>query len=267
MLLNRKVAEEIKSLILSFVDDVLNRRIVEEPFDITEFSKDRPFHAALVPEEIWKASKFERSFVTSLGQIGWEKIARIIGEAKRGSAKNNYKISGDLHQGELTTIQKIIYELEHKVGKEVKRKPNWSKEKEEIDNSKKGEQVLVEVISDLYVESKDGSKLYIELKSSLPNADQSRISKEKMLKIYCLKRDETNEIYFALPDNPYRTKEDYNWPHPKRFFDMSDTNCVLMGKDFWDKLGGEDTYEELLVIFTEVGKITKKRIREEFLGI
>lgn len=265
--MDKKASEGIKSLILDFVEDVLNRRIVEEPFDISEFSKDRPFHAALVPEEIWKASKFERSFVTSLGQIGWEKIAQIVGEAKRGFAKNSYKVSGKLYQGELTTIQKIVYELEHKVGKEIKRRPDWSKEKGEIDNSRKGALVLVEVISDLYVESKDNIKLYIELKSSLPNADQSRVSKEKMLKIYALRREETPEIYYALPDNPYRTKEKYSWPHPKRFFDMADTNCVLMGKDFWDKLGGAGTFEELLDIFNETGKITKKRIREEFLGI
>lgn len=267
MVLSQRAAKEIKVLILNVVDNVIKRRVEVEPFDIIEEGKQRPFLAALVPEEILKASKFERSLVTSLGQIGWEKIARIIGEERKGIAKTNYKLTGGVFQAQLSTIQKIVYELEHKVGKEVRRRPNWTLEKEEVKKSPKDQLVSVEVISDLFVKEKERKEFYFEIKSSRPNADQSRVSKEKMLKIYAMKMDEPHEVYFALPDNPYGTKEKYAHSHPKRFFDMADTNCVLMGKDFWNKLGGAGTYEELLGIFKEVGKITKDRIRKEFLNI
>lgn len=267
MTLSIEATNEIKQLIFEFIDNVLKRRVKDEPFDIVKYTEERPFHSALVPEEIWKSSKFERSFVTSLGQFAWEKIARIVGEAKRGFAKTSFKVSGQISEGELSAIQTIVYELEHRVGKEERRRPNWIKEKEEVDKSRAGRLITVEIISDLYVEDKDGNKLYFELKSSKPNADQSRVSKEKMLKIYALMRNEPHETFFALPDNPYGTKENYGHSHPKRFFDMTDTSCVLMGKDFWDKLGGEGTFEELLGVFKDVGKITKERIRREFLNL
>ncbi|MFQ6002393.1 MAG: TdeIII family type II restriction endonuclease [Candidatus Zixiibacteriota bacterium] len=263
--LSQTAEKNIKAQILNIVDNALKRRVEKEPFDIVEEGEKRPFLVALVPEEILKASKFERSFVTSLGQIGWEKIAHIIGEERKGIAKTNYKLTGEIHQAQLSTIQKIVYELEHRVGRDIRRRPNWKMEKKEVRESPKDKLVNVEVISDLFVKEKNGREFYFELKSSRPNADQSRVSKEKMLKIYAMKKDEPHEVYFALPDNPYRTKEEYDHPYPKRYFDMCDTTSVLMGKDFWDKLGGENTYEELLAIFIEVGKITKEKIRKEFL--
>ena len=42
------------------------------------------------------------------------------------------------------------------------------------------------------------------------------------------------------------------------FFDLNKE--VLIGKEFWDFLGGENTYEEILKIFRTVGKRKGKGI-------
>jgi hypothetical protein len=252
----KKIVEEI----LRVVDKVIEKRTVDEPFSIKEIEKERPFHAALLPEEILKGSKFERSFVTSLGQSAWEEIARIIIEEELGYCKRGQRIEGEIFLEQLKVIQRILDELEH-----GKRKPNWDKEIEEVDKAAYGEKKKIAVVVDVCGESKQ-LKRYCELKSSKPNSDQSKVSKEKLLKLRAMKKGENYEAFFALPDNPYGTKEAYNWPHPKRWFEM-DKSPVIIGKDFWDHIGGEGTYEELIKLFKQAGKITKPKIRKEYLGL
>jgi len=262
MALRNTTKERVKDEIIKVVDRVIKRRTIDEPFNIKELEEERPFHVALLPEEILKGSKFERSFVTSLGQSVWEEIARIIVEEEWGYAKRGQHIEGEVFQGQLKIIQKILNELEHSKGG---RKPNWKKELKEIDRATSGNKVRISVVVDLYGKSKD-KKLYCELKSSKPNSDQTKVSKEKLMKIYAMKKGEKYDGFYALPDNPYKTKENYNWPHPKRWFE-TDKEPVIMGKDFWDFIGGKGMYEELLNIFKEAGKITKPKIRSKFLGL
>lgn len=254
--------KEIKQIIFRFVDNVINRRVIEEPYDPEFEAKTRPFHYALVPEEIWKSSKFERSFVTSLGQIGWEQIAKVVAEGIGYYAELNKMMTGYITEKQNFVIHKILDELEHSP-----RKPNWQKEIGEIiEVGKIGKRdIQVSVITDLYIEKKL-EKLFIEVKSSKPNSDQTKVSKEKMLKLYAL--NSSYKVYFALPDNPYGTKDKYNHPYPMRWFDMRNDNVVVMGEEFWNEiLGIKGTFQDLINIFLEAGKVTKEKIRKDFLGI
>lgn len=149
----------------------------------------------------------------------------------------------------------------------IKRIPDWEKEIREIEDSQRGSVTEAGVISDLFVKGRDGQTFYFEIKSSKPNSDQTKVSKEKMLKIYAMKKEELPHIYFALPNNPWIEKEKYAHSFPMRWFDMRREKVVVMGKEFWHILGGTGTYEELITIFKEVGTITKERIRKEYLGL
>lgn len=53
-----------------------------------------------------------------------------------------------------------------------------------------------------------------------------------------LAMDQSYGVYFGLPDNPYVTREEYVHPHPFRLFDMKQDECVLIGHELWDHLGG-----------------------------
>ena len=109
--------------------------------------------------------------------------------------------------------------------------------------------------------------LPFEIKSPKPNSDQTKVSKDKILQLLHLEKPKIKGAYYALPFNPYGTKKDYDHPHPFRWFNMREDNCVLMGKDFWDHLGGNGTYEALIKVFAVVGKAYKKKIRKEYLHI
>lgn len=238
--------------------------ILRVRFDENEQKQTRPFHVALVPMEVWKGSKFERSFVTSLGQVGFEKIAKVIGSDSHEYAEQGYRLQGAISEGELAYIEELLRELQHK-DRIKKISPNWAKELKTLHSKISGHQRTITVISDIYVKTND-KEMFFELKSSKPNADQSLESKRKMLQIQAMKRGSAVETYFALPDNPFGSKQKYDHPHPMRYFDMRNSPCVIMGKDFWDKLGGSGTWEELIAIFQEVGIKYKKRIKDEYLN-
>jgi hypothetical protein len=40
-----------------------------------------------------------------------------------------------------------------------------------------------------------------------------------------------------------------------------------MGPDFWDKVGGDGTWDDLMELLDEVGGKLRERIRHEYLGL
>jgi len=46
------------------------------------------------------------------------------------------------------------------------------------------------------------------------------------------------------------------------YLDM--TNQVLIGKEFWDFVGGEGTYDEVLAIYREVGEEMRPEVTQRF---
>lgn len=73
--------------------------------------------------------------------------------------------------------------------------------------------------------------------------------------------------YYALPYNPYGKRENYAWSFPARWFDMKMDEVVLIGDEFWDKIGGIGTYKVFIEAINEIGKGYRERIYREYLGI
>ena len=120
----------------------------------------------------------------------------------------------------------------------------------------------------MYVEEKISGKRYgFEIKAPLPNSDQTKVSKEKLLKLHSMEPRLVDEAYFALPYNPYGRREDYSWSFPGRWFNMKADKVVLIGNEFWDKVGGPGTYQAFIDAVNELGPEYKSRIYREFLGI
>ena len=144
MRLNRESREIIKQEIFEFADRVIRRRVDTEPFDEEEFAATRPFHAALVPMEIWKAAKFERSFTTSQGQAGFEGIAKQIALGCGLRAENSHEVAGRIYQRQLSAIQQTLDQLERRA-----RKPDWQRELVQLADGTGGWTVEMRDIVDL----------------------------------------------------------------------------------------------------------------------
>jgi hypothetical protein len=78
-------------------------------------------------------------------------------------------------------------------------------------------------------------KYAFEIKAPLPNSDQTKVSKEKILKLYAMEPRQVAGAYYALPYNPYGRREDYAWSFPARWFNMREDEVVLIGNEFWGK--------------------------------
>ena len=56
------------------MDDIIMRRIRELSADMRDIAQTNPFGSRLVPQEVWRGSKFERSFSTSFGTGVYEQV-------------------------------------------------------------------------------------------------------------------------------------------------------------------------------------------------
>jgi hypothetical protein len=263
---SNKMKASIQIVIKKLMDKVIERVLVSDPFVSDEHKAKKPLYAALVPDEIFKGSHFERRFVTPFGSV-WEELAVITAITGLGLGEKGYRIDGLVNQGRLKRIQEILNRLEHGVKGKSRIKPNWDEEIKYI-LAGTGENIPTSVICDVYAENKDsGERLAFELKAPLPNSDQTKVSKEKILKLYSMHPAKIDEAYYALPYNPYGEKKDYNWSFPGRWFDMQNDSSVLIGKEFWEKIGGTGTYQAFIDAVNEIGPDYKDRIYREFLGL
>ncbi|MDD5760792.1 MAG: TdeIII family type II restriction endonuclease [Candidatus Pacebacteria bacterium] len=263
----QEMKKAIQSVIKSMMDRVMNKVLVEDPFKKEEHRAKKPLYAALVPDEIFKGSHFERRFVTPFGNA-WEKLAIVAANKGLGFGTQGYSITGEINSERLRRIQEILNTLEHP-GKGKKRiRPNWDKELDYILKGKSKKLIPTTVICDVYAEDKKNKKKYaFELKAPLPNSDQTKVSKEKLLKLYSMEQLRIDEAYYALPYNPYGKRSDYAWAFPARWFNMKHDKVVLIGDEFWEKIGGLGTYKAFINAVNEIGKEYKDRIYKEFLGV
>jgi hypothetical protein len=256
----------IQSVVQSMMDRVLENVLYNDPFLSEKHLAKRPLYAALVPDEIFKGSHFERRFVTPFGGV-WEKLAVVAANHGVGFGELGRQIHGLVREERLRRITEILNRLEHAQQGQRRIKPDWNVELAYILEGG-GEFIPVSVVCDVYVEDKrTHSKYAFELKAPLPNSDQTKVSKEKILKLYCMEPQIVEAAYYALPYNPYGQRQDYAWSFPTRWINMKADEVVLIGEEFWDKIGGQGTYTAFVEAINEIGPQYKERIYREFLGI
>ena len=261
-----KVSEGIKRVVSELMDRVMNKVLVTDPFIKEKHHSSKPLYAALVPDEIFKGSHFERRFVTPFGGV-WEKLAHVVANEYHGDCTKGYLINGEVNSGRLKRIQEVLNRLEHKKKGEDKIKPNWEGELKYILKGK-GKSIPTTVVCDIFIDSKKTGKKYaFEIKAPLPNSDQTKVSKEKMFKLMAMEPQKVDFSYFALAYNPYGKKEDYSWSFPLRWFNMQNDASVLIGNEFWELIGGKGTYKNFVTEINKLGLQYRERIYKEFLGI
>jgi hypothetical protein len=243
-------AETIKKIINileSCIDRTINR--------IKDDKTYRPFHVALLTKKIVTASSFERSFSTSFGQGPIEEISQILALSTGAESIRRKETLVNVNKGAVDEIERILSSLR---GGEIT--PNWKRELSRIQAFNKGDYVVRRIISDLWIK-RDGIETFISIKTVKPNIDQSEIVKKDLLMLKA--HDPDFQTYFGLYYNPGGpNRADYNWHIPSKIFDMINDECILIGNEYWDFIGGDGTYNSLLDIFKKVGQKTRKKLKE-----
>ncbi len=263
---NKDIKTAIQDVIKLMMERVMERVLVTDPFIKEVHKAQKPLYAALVPDEIFKGSHFERRFVTPFGNA-WQNLAVVAANAGLGYGRINHRVDGLVKSERLRRITEVLNNLEHAIRGKPKVQPNWDTELKYILKGN-GQDIPVTVICDIYAEDRATNRRYaFELKAPLPNSDQTKVSKEKLLKLYAMEPRQVDEAYFALPYNPYGRRENYSWAFPQRWFNMKQDAVVLIGEEFWEKIGGLGTYKAFIEAVNEIGREYKERIYREYLGI
>ncbi|ACK68220.1 putative type II restriction endonuclease [Rippkaea orientalis PCC 8801] len=182
---DQKIKIAIQSVIREMMDKVMNKVLIQDPFLSDKHRANKPLYAALVPDEIFKGSHFERRFVTPFGKV-WEKLAVVAAQEGLGYGTMGYSIQGCVNSERLRRITEVLNNLEYAKDSQSKIIPNWQDELSYILEGK-GDNIPVKVVCDIYAEnSVTGEKYAFELKGPLPNSDQTKVSKEKILKLYAM---------------------------------------------------------------------------------
>ena len=217
----------------------------------------RPFHAALLSEDVLFWSAFERSFSISFGQRVIEEVAKLVVLSNGAdSAERQHITNIRIDQAYEDAIHRHMQDLRMHRGHS-----SWNQTLNHILATPRSGQIEeLRVISDLWWR-KDGVDNFISLKTVKPNIDQTAVAKEDCLHLSVAIPN--CHTYFGLPYNPFgERREDYAFNPPMGIFDFKRDSVVLIGSEMWDTLGGEGCYNELLQIASEVGANTRRKINE-----
>ena len=90
----------------------MDKVLREDPFIEDEHHAKKPIYAALVPDEIFKGSHFERRFVTPFPSV-WERLAEVVANAGLGYGETSHSITGQVREERLRRISEVLNRLEH----------------------------------------------------------------------------------------------------------------------------------------------------------
>jgi len=245
MSLNNNQKGKIQSLLIEKITKKLKKYARE--------TTSMPFLVRLVQDTEKVASySFIHSLATTLGMSIYEEVSKIVVEPNSEEAFTKMDIGGILSVEQKSAIANIVRELRNK-----ERKVDKVKEiKEVLSASPDGGRPQKEGrIADFYMKRK-GVEYYFEIKTVKPNIDVFTASKIKLLEWVARKRKAIKTI-LAFPYNPY---------YPKTYERFTEQGLLehgeefLIGDEYWDFLGGNNTFNELLIEFDFVGKQLKNEI-------
>lgn len=262
-------SDNMKTTIQIQLKDLITR-IFQEALEKSQ-SKERyggelSLYETFLPDEIRKSAYFERQFIAEFREV-WKNLAVAIANQNWGYSVKNHEIFGTIKLGRLRRIQHVI-NASYFVGKDwLETDSNWEAEVAYILKGK-GQPIPVRVTCDVYVEDPVSHKKYAYvLKAPFPQWDHDKIRTEKLLQLHSMDPPQIDGAYYALPYYPYEKREDYMGDFPVRWFNSKETPIVLIGSEFWEKIGGAGTYQALIEALNEIGQEYKERIFREYLGI
>ena len=258
MTISLETRSKIKGYLEGFVQGLINiKASTLAPTDlrpIRDFSEKgeiKPFHESILPDGILRTSEFERSFSTKLGAT-FEECAQLIALENFEQSKRKYRFTGSVSAAALSTIDSISSDID-----DQGMQRHYHDLTNIVANSYSGDMSALSRprIFDLYLKHQDGTDYFFEMKSPKPNKDQCTRVTSRLLLVHAIKQMGFGAVktFYAMTYNPFGNKREYyDHSFAMRYLDMEQQ--VLIGEEFWDLIGGQGTYDELLDIYREVGR-------------
>jgi len=239
------------------LDDILEKKFKSK---LTRFKRpttlDRHFAAIhTIPEKNRRMYSGIHSLLTTFGQSFYEDIAVSLASMNSDIAQTQWKSNHLMSKDRIAKVDEIVNDLVNKT-----RKPNRVKEIKEILSVPNKNLVKVNDarIVDVYV--KQGNKeYYYELKTTLITIRGFRNHKDQILK-WVARADKNIHAALVLPYNPYSPQPYAR--HGSNIWELG--KDLLVGKDFWDKIGGKGSYEDIEDAFQRIGTKYWKKLSAKF---
>lgn len=201
------------------------------------------------------AYSFIHSIATTLGMSIYEDVSKIIAEETAKECFTKYDVGGVISREQKSVIDDIVRKLRNS-----EKKADCAQEAKDVlkASAKDGKAQKDGAIADFFM-VRNGVEHYFEIKTVKPNIDVFTKSKVKLLE-WVARRRTPVKTFLAFPYNPY-------YPEPyERFTEqgvLEKGKEFLIGKEYWDFLGGNNTFEQLLGLFDIVGKKFKEKIQQK----
>lgn len=210
-----------------------------------------PFHTRLLGKDRLALYSFIHSLSTNFGTTIFEPVALSLAQKSFQSAKKQARAGNQISDAAHKVIQKIMDNLST-----AKTSPDKTQEIEAIrEVCQKGKMQNVGLtLVDLWMEKKSGELFLFDIKTAKPNAGGFKEFKRTLLEwaaaILAENPKAKVNTLIAIPYNPY-DPQPYNRWTMRGMLDLE--NELKVGKEFWDFIGGKNSYEDLLGCFERVG--------------
>lgn len=210
-----------------------------------------PFHTRLLGKDRLALYSFIHSLNTNFGTSIFEPVGLALAQKNFKTAVSQATAGNRISAAAQVEIQKIIDGLTTAT--------NSPNKKGEVERIRKvcqiGQIIKVKPTKvDLMFESKDGAYFLFDIKTAKPNAGGFKEFKRTLLEwvavILVNKPDAEINTFVAIPYNPYEPEPYTRWTM-RGMLDLE--NELKVADEFWDFLGGKNTYKDLLGCFERVG--------------
>jgi hypothetical protein len=237
--------EQIKKVENTIRESLRNKFLTYKPE-----TSNMPFHYRLLGRDRMALFSFIHSLNTTFGTSIFEPVSETLASLKFALAQKQFVVGDTITEQSQLEIQHIINELT--TGKNPNKVEEIERIRKVATSGKMNKLKTVKV--DLCVKSNDGAVHLFDLKTAKPNISNFKDFKRTLLEwiaIYLSKHPDANvKSYIAIPYNPYEPKPYERWTL-KGMLDLD--NELKVAEEFWDFLGGEGSYLELLDCFERVG--------------
>jgi type II restriction enzyme len=219
-------------------------------------SSNMPFHYRLLGKDRMALFSFIQSLNTTFGTSVFEPAAKALAKDNFVKVESQYIVGNKIYSDCQHKIQEIINHLT------VDPKPNKIRELEDLRNSLTGStNMLKPAKADLFLETSTGEQYLFDLKTVKPNKGDFQKFKQTLLEwagiVLTASKNAEVHTLISIPYNPYEPQPYQRWT----MAGMLDLKQELMvAKEFWDFLGGNDAYIELLDCFEQAGIVLRPEI-------
>lgn len=232
------------------IDHIIKQSLRRKFDDYNPETKHMPFHHRLLGTDRMALFSFIHSLNTTFGTSIFQPAAEALAKPHFPFVKVQYVVGNQISKQAQAVIQEIIDTLSGGVS------PNKSEDIERIRAvCTQGEIVISKPVRvDLAIQDYNDEFHLFDLKTVKPNKNDFKSFKRTLLEwvaILLLKNPKAKvQSYLAIPYNPYEPKQYQRWT----MAGMIDLDAeIKVAEEFWNFLGGENAYQDLLDSFERAG--------------